>query len=110
MFSTIFLLLFVSFYLQYNTSRRVKKRDKPAYLTYMERRVFLSGVISLIAAVLALWLLILQLGAGAGAFGFAASLMCAGGLVVTLAPFRYLKLPHIAALYLGLLMFETLIL
>lgn len=108
MFSTAFFLAFTGFYLQYNLSRKVKMRNKPAYLTYIETHVLLSRIAGIAAMAMALLLLILKLGAGSGIFGFGAVLMLAGCLIVTLAPFRYLRPAFIVTLYLGLTALEIL--
>lgn len=109
MFSTVFLFVFMGFYLQYNLSKKVKIRNKPAYLIYMEQQVLLSRIAGIVAVILALVLLILKLGVGSGIFGFGAVLMLAGSLVVTLAPLRFLRPTVLAALYLGLITLEILL-
>ncbi|QEC51838.1 hypothetical protein EDD80_102407 [Anseongella ginsenosidimutans] len=109
MFSTVFLLVFIGFYLQYNLSRKIKIRNKPSYLVFMERHVLLSRIAGAAAALLALVLLIVRLGLGSGIFGFGVVLMCMASLIVTLTPFRYLRWGHLAALYGGLAVFEIFI-
>lgn len=84
-------------------------RNKPSYLVYMEQHVLFSRVMSVAAVVLALAVLMSKLGFGSGFFGFGVVLMCAGSLIVTLAPFRFLRWGHVAALYLGSVVFEAVI-
>lgn len=106
MYSSAFLFVFAAFYLQYNLSRKVRMRHKPAWLAYMEDHALFSRIAGALAAALALALLVGQLGVGSGIFGFGVVLMCAGSLVVTLAPFRYLRPAHLLALYLGCMAVE----
>lgn len=101
MYSSAFLFVLIAFYLQYNLSRKVKMRHKPAWLAYMESHALLSRIVGALAAALALAVLVGQLGLGSGIFGFGVVLMCVGSLIVTLAPFRYLRPAHLLALYLG---------
>lgn len=84
-------------------------RNKPSLLVYLEQHVLLSRVISAAAVTLALAVLISKLGLGSGFFGFGVVLMCAGSLIVTLTPFRFLRWGHVAALYLGSVVLEVII-
>lgn len=108
MFSTIFFLAFWGFYLQYNLSQKVKIRNKPPYLAYMERHVLASRVGGIAAMLLAGLLMVLTLGFGAGLFGFGAVLMCVGYLVVALAPLGYLKHAYLLGVYAGITLIEVL--
>ncbi|MFS8616651.1 MAG: hypothetical protein FWJ85_07500 [Solitalea sp.] len=108
MFATVFFLVLLGFYTQYNLSKKARLADKPAGLLYLAKHVRLSRLVGLSSAVIAFVLLIQRLGPGAGLFGFGALLMCAGCLVVTLAPYGYLKPGWLVASYLGTILLEIL--
>jgi len=109
MFSTIFLLLLISFYLLYNLSARVKAANSTVYLSYLRKHRLLSRVVSFALILVSGLLLIRQLGLGAGVFGLIVILMSTGSLIVALTPLRYLRLPHVLACYLLCIVFEVLI-
>lgn len=109
MYSTIFLLMFMAFFLLYNRSKRVKIGRKPGYLVRLEQHTLLSRLGSAGLSLASLGLLIRMLGTGSGIFGFIVILMCVGSLVVVLAPFRYLRAWQLAAVYAALLLFEIFI-
>lgn len=100
MYSTIFLLLLAAFALLYNLSSRIKTPpNQYRFVGYLKQRCRLSRWISLGLAIIALMGLVVQLGIGAGIFGWIVGLMSAGSLVVILAPFRLIRVPQILLLY-----------
>lgn len=109
MYSTIFLLLIFSFYLLYNLSKRVKVVAQHSYLKYLKKHRLFSKIVSLVLMGIACVLLVIQLGFGSGIFGFIVVLMSVGCLVVVLAPFRYLRIIHLLAVYLMFCAIETFI-
>lgn len=109
MLSTAFLLIFTGFYLQYNLSRKVKARHKPSWLGYMARNARLTRIAGVGTTMLAMGIMIAQLGIGSGLFGFVVVLMCSASLIVVLSPFRYLRWAHVVCLYLGAIFFEVLL-
>jgi type IV secretory pathway TrbD component len=98
MLSTLFLLLLVAFMLGYLTSDQVKMQPVgyQVYVTSNPRIARIMGGILLAVPALALGL---QLGWMTGLSIWLVGLMCAGCLVVTLAPFGYLTGLSVAALY-----------
>jgi len=99
MYSTIILLLFIAFLFFYNTSKKSRWPDKPAWATYFEKRKQLSLLISSILMMLSCLTLVYQDGTVAGVFSFIVVLMAMGCLIVLLFPFRYLSIPKILLLY-----------
>lgn len=110
MYSTVFLLLLMAFYLLYSRSARVKVvNNKTAVLNtlhkYRRLSLFLSMLLLSLAGILGVYLL----GVGAGIFGCIVVLMGVGSLVIILAPFRYFRMAHLFVLYMFLLVFEVFI-
>lgn len=107
MFSTLFLLLLVAFGLGYLTSSQVKMQrvGYQVYVVRHPRRARVAGGSLLVLTALALGL---QLGWMTGLSTWLVGLMCAGCLVVALAPFGYLSGLAVAALYAVFLSLELL--
>jgi hypothetical protein len=107
MLSTLFLLLLVAFMLWYLASGQVKVQlvGYQAHVAQNPRTARLAG-----GALLALTALALafQLGPMTGLSIWLVELMCAGCLVVALAPFGYLNGSAVAALYVVFLGLELL--
>lgn len=107
MLSTLFLLLLVAFMLWYLASGQVKMQlvSYQARVAQNPRNARLAG-----AALLALTalVLVLQLGPMTGLSVWLVGLMCAGCLVVALAPFGYLNGLAVATLYVVFLSLELL--
>ncbi|SEL26161.1 hypothetical protein [Parapedobacter koreensis] len=109
MYSTLYLLVVIAFYLRYNRSQRSRLSGKPAYLKTLEQRRGVSDGLSMVLMAAALTGLMGLLGVGSGAFSFVVVLMSVGCLVVVLAPFRYLRLTHLCLLYITAAAFELLL-
>jgi len=97
----------MAFYLQYNRSRRSRLAGGPVYLKIIERYPWLPHIISATFLIAALVWLVGTMGFGSGAFGFVVILMSAGCLIVSLTPFRYLRLVHLCFIYLASITFEV---
>lgn len=106
MYSTVFLLLFIAFYLLYNLSERVVLKNKSRLLAYFGRRIWLTRTISLLLTLIASFLLIWRLGTGAGIFSIVLVLMACGSLIVVLSPLQYFRLRHLLVFYGCLIAFE----
>jgi len=100
MYSTILLLLICSFYLLYHLSARMKVAACLAISKYLQQQPSLSRIVSLTLMMLAAVLSICHLGIGSGIFSFILVFMSAGCLVVAIAPFRYISMIHLLAIYL----------
>ena len=98
MFSTLFFLLLTAFYLWYLTSPQVKMQPAgyQSYITKSPQNSRVAGGILLIVAAL---LFVLKFGLMTGLCAWLVGLMGVGGLVVALAPFRYLSVAAVAGLY-----------
>jgi hypothetical protein len=107
MLSTLFLLLLVAFVLGYLTSSQVKMQPVgyQVYVVRHPRSARMAGGILLVISALFLGL---QLGWMTGLSVWLVGLMCAGCLVVALAPFGYLTAPLVATLYVIFLGLELL--
>lgn len=91
MYTFITILFFAGFYLFYNTSKKVKTgREKAAWQLWLASKPVVS---KLCGAVLFLtgWLLLIDVGGGGGgSFAVLAYFMCAGSIIVLLAPLGFL--------------------
>jgi len=109
MYTTIVLLIFVAFLFLYNTSKKSKWSDKPAWASNFEHQKMLSVAISAILMLLACVLLIYDNGLVSGIFSFVVIVMAMGNIIVLLFPFRYLSITQTALLFLLFAVFEQLI-
>jgi hypothetical protein len=107
MLSTLFMLLLVAFTLWHLASGQVKTQlvGYQVYVARHPRPARLAGGALLALTALAL---VLQLGPMTGLSIWLVGLMCAGCLVVALAPFGYLNAAVVAALYVVFLGLELL--
>ena len=99
MYSTVFLMVFGAFFLQYNLSGKARFGQRPRWLVDLGQHRKGTHWLSLMLAMVALVILVVSLGLGSGAFAFAVVLMAAGSLAVALAPLRLMRLPQVVALY-----------
>ncbi len=110
MYTLIGLLFLTGFYLCYHTSKTVKSQTAA---TPLQRRLIPRPRVSRYAAAcmfLAGWaLLVVTMGWGAGSFAVLAYAMCAGSLVVLLAPFGFIHRRQLLVLVATSLLLEFLI-
>ncbi|MGJ1448385.1 hypothetical protein ACR79S_18370 [Sphingobacterium spiritivorum] len=106
MFSTSFLLVFIGFFLWYNTSKKAGWKNKPAYLAKLESRPQFSKLLCATLFIIATGLFVYYLGWMSGIFIAIVSIMTAGSLLVAIFPFRYLNYKSILAVYAVCLLFE----
>jgi hypothetical protein len=109
MYSTVFILLLIAFYLLYNLSQRVPSKNKPARAIYFRERIILTRMLSLILILVTSVLLINRLGIGAGIFCAMLLLMVCASFVVVLSPLRYIRWHHLLAIYFFSIVLETFI-
>lgn len=109
MYTTITLFIFIAFLFFYNTSKKNKWPDKPAWAKYFETRKSLSLFISAILLLVACIILVCLNGTVAGIFSFIVVLMAMGCLIVLLFPFRYLSVVHVILLFCLFVVFEQFI-
>jgi hypothetical protein len=91
MYSTYLLLVFVGFFLWYNTSKKARWKDKSQFLLNLEAKPQLSKVIVTLCFLMATALLILELGWMSGICASIVAIMTMGSLIVAVFPFRYLN-------------------
>jgi len=106
MISTLFFLLLMAFQLWYLSSSQVKTQPVgyQVYVTNNPRPARLVGwALAALAAALFVW----RFGWMTGLSAWLVGLMGVGNLIVTLAPFRYLRLPATVLLYLVFLTLEV---
>lgn len=105
MISTLFLLLLAAFTLWYLASGQAKTQPVgyQVYVTQHPREARMAGGVLLALAAVAF---VLKLGWMTGLSAWLVGLMGVGGLVVALAPFRYLNVYATLLLYLVSLSFE----
>ncbi len=108
MFSTYLLLVFIGFFLWFNTSKKAKWKDKSQFLLRLEAKPQLSKAAVALIFVIATALMIHQLGWMSGICASIVAIMGIGSLIVSIFPFRYLtswSLILIYCLFLGLELF-----
>lgn len=106
MISTFFFLLFLAFQLWYLTSPQVKLQPA-GYQVYVTKNPRNSRIAGGALLVLAAVLFVLKFGLMTGLSAWLVGLMGVGGLIVALAPFRYLSAASIVALYVVFLILEV---
>ncbi|MBT2559426.1 hypothetical protein J7E24_16685 [Hymenobacter sp. ISL-91] len=106
MFTTYFFLLLLGFQLWYWASPQVKM-PPAGYQEFILKNPQYSRMAGSALVVLASLLFVLKLGLMTGLCAWLVGLMGVGSLVVALAPFRYLRLPTVLALYVGFLIMEV---
>jgi hypothetical protein len=106
MLSTLFFLLLLAFQLWYLSSRQLKTQPE-GYQVYVARNPRPARLAGWALAGLAAALFVGQLGWMTGLCVWLVGLMGVGNLVVTLAPFRYLRWPATVAIYLVFLTLEV---
>jgi hypothetical protein len=106
MYSTLLMIILLGAYLFYNTSKKVKFHHRPEWLKKFSAQRPSLRLLSIAMLILPFGVVVYLQGVGAGFFAFFAYLMCLLSLVVLLGPYRYLKRPHVFALYLFCLCIE----
>ncbi|WP_353183394.1 hypothetical protein [Parapedobacter lycopersici] len=106
MYSSVLLMLFMAFFLFYNTSHRMRWSGKRPWTKVLERRPMLSKSLAGLLTAVAALILIDRNGAGAGIFSLIVMIMGMGSLIVTLAPYRFLNRFTLVLLYLAALTCE----
>jgi hypothetical protein len=109
MYTTVVLLLFLAFLLLYNTSKKSKWPDKPAWANYLEYHKPLSAAIAGLLVIISAVILIVLSGSVSGIFSLIVILMAMGSLTVLVFPFRYLSVNHVVLLFVVFIAFEQLI-
>ena len=106
MISTLFFLLLIAFQLWYLSSSRL--RIQPVgYQVYVTNNPGPARLAGWLLAALAAALFVWKLGWMTGLCTWLVGLMGVGSLIVTLAPFRYLRLPATVLVYLVLFTLEV---
>lgn len=108
MISTCFLLQLLGFRLWYLASPQLKLQPVVGYQAYISRRPRHARLAGSALLLLAAALLVLRLGPMTGLCAALVGLMGVGGLVVALAPFRYLSEYAVLLLYAVFLSLELL--
>ena len=106
MVTLLLLLMFVAFYLFYNTSQKAELSRTYRLERWAQDHLLASKGIGLAMFLLALCLCIVHLGVGSGTFAFVVILMTVASCVVLFAPLRYVKAWVLASVFLLSLLFE----
>jgi hypothetical protein len=105
MISTLFFLLLIAFHLWYLSSSQFKIQPV-GYQAYVTNNPRPARILGWALAGLVATLLVWRFGWMTGLCTWLVGLMGVGNLIVTLAPFRYLRLPATLLIYLVLLTLE----
>ena len=109
MYTLIVLLLFTAFFLCYNLSEKGKIAAENKILWQLRRNRKLSFALAATSGLLSLVWLLYAMGTGAGSFAFIIILMCMGSLILLIAPFGYIKWPHVLIFSIALFILEKII-
>ncbi len=107
--STILLILFLAFYMLYNTSKKAIKSPCFGFEKWVEKNVIYSKLISASLLIMSCVLSCLSYGLGAGIFIFFIDLMTIGSLSVILIPIKVLKIKPIIIVFILSLCTELLL-
>ncbi|ULC59006.1 hypothetical protein MBM09_13955 [Flaviramulus sp. BrNp1-15] len=106
MISIALLILFLSFYIFYNTSKKVKIQSVFGVENWFQKHIKPSKFIALILLVLALILFINHFGIGVGTLLYFIALMTIGSLVILLYPLNLINYKSLILLIIFMFSFE----
>ncbi|WP_156166735.1 hypothetical protein [Pedobacter sp. BMA] len=109
MITTSFLFMLIAFEICYLTSKQFKQQHPPSYVSTIVHKKKQFRVLAALFFIVSSTLLILNLGWGSGIAAIVFTLMAAGSLIVSIQPFRYVKIGVIAAVYFSILLLEIFI-
>lgn len=109
MVTFISLLTFMAFYLLYGTSKKMASAGELGIGKWTGEHKKIAQAASLALMILSLGLSYFLWGLGSGTFTFFILLMTVASLVILLAPLRLLNYPFLGVLFIGSILFETLL-
>ena len=102
-------IIFLSFYLFYNTSKKTVKYDPKKSNIWIDKNIQLTKKTAFILLIISIILNIYLFGFGAGILIFFVILMTLGGLIILLFPMGYLNYKSVFYCFLVFLIFELFI-
>ncbi|MFT3747023.1 MAG: hypothetical protein QM768_01855 [Agriterribacter sp.] len=102
------LCCFLGFFMLYNTSKKAKLSVKGAFEKWLQQNISVTKPLGVLLIVIPFILLPLKDGFGVGTFTAFLLLMAAAGLIITIAPFHYLRIKHIVVLVMASFLLEFL--
>ncbi len=108
MVSTTIFIVFLSFYLFYNTSKKVKYNSKKTE-NWINENIQLTKIIAAILLIISIILNIYLFGFGAGSLLFIIVFMTIGSLIIILTPLKLIRYKSVLLLFITSLLFELFI-
>ena len=99
MISTILLILFLSFYVLYNTSKKVAIYPHLKIENLVQQHSKIAKLIGLVFLLITLYLMIQILGGASGTLIFFIALMTIGSIIILLAPLKYITYKNLALFF-----------
>src|SRR5690606_31206001 len=100
MYTSLLFIIFFSFYILYNTSKKEKIHSSPSWISYFNKHPKLTKILSIIILTVATLFMCIHQGISSAIFSLIVYMMGILSLIVLLCPFNMIKWTNILFIFL----------